>query len=158
MTSPFTFSASYILDKSHFEECFSESVSQPLILKNFTKSIVLSLVGLGFLLFSDQDPYAAWFIIALGILDALGIYYRKPWWVLRQLMSKEANSELTVTIDEEGLRNKSFYISSVILWSDVSAIEKTAKGLLIFHANGKNYLSDRVLSAEAISYLTNKAF
>lgn len=147
------YSKTYILDKAHFEECFSESVTTPLTFNNFIKAIVLALAGLGFLLFSEQDAYVAWFLIGLGVVDAVSLYYRKPWWVLRQLMSRAANNELTVTVDEQGIKNKSHYVNQGMNWQDIEHVILTDKGLLIVHQQVKHYLSRGVLSEEAYNYI-----
>ena len=38
-------------------------------------------------------------LFAIGIVEALGVYYRKPWWVARQMLGKASKSEVTLTID-----------------------------------------------------------
>lgn len=147
------YSTSYILDKAHFEECFSESVTTPLTINNFTKAIVLAVAGLAFLLFSEQDAYVAWFLIGLGVVDAVSLYYRKPWWVLRQLMSRAANNELTLTVDEDGIKNKSHYVNQLLAWKEISEVIETEKGLLVVHQGVRHYLSRRVLSDDAYQYI-----
>jgi len=161
MNSPASFTSKFILDKAHFRECYSESTTIDLSAKAFFKSGVLMLFGLAILLFTPVNAYAAWFIIALGILEALSLYYSKPWWVLRQMLSRASNSEVTLTIDEEGVLSESFYHNGRILWQDITSIQETNLGFVLhFNAGkstGKSYLSRSCLSSDAQQYIITKS-
>ena len=157
MTSPFSYSTTYILDKSHYSETFDESVTLNNSRNVYFKSIALGLLGLAILLFTEVSPYGAWFVVALGVLEALSIRFRKSWWLARQMMSKAANTELTLTIDENGVSSKSFHVESRISWAEVKKVEQTDQGWLLFHAGGKNYLSGRCLSEEAKNFISAQA-
>ena len=109
------------------------------------------------LLFTEINPYGAWFVVGLGALEALSVRFRKPWWLARQMISKAANTELTLTIDENSVSSKSFYVESKISWAEVKKIEQTAKGWLFYHAGGKNYLSGRCLSESAKAFISAQA-
>jgi hypothetical protein len=156
MSQPFSYSTTYELDKAHFQECFSESVVIVTPINAYKKSTVLTIAGMLLVLFTQMNPYAAWFVFALGILEAVSTYYRKPWWVMRQMLSKAAKSNVDLTIDEQGIVSKSFYASLTLLWSDVLCIETTQLGWLIKHAKGRSYISNKNLSAAAILFITKK--
>lgn len=157
MTTPFCYSTTYKLDKSHFSETFDESSAVDNAKTVYLKSIILALVGLAILLFTDITAYVAWFIVALGAVEVLSIRFRKSWWLARQMISKAANSELTLTVDENSVSSKSFYVESKIPWAEVRKIEKTAQGWLLYHGGGKNYLSGRCLSEAANEFITAQA-
>ena len=157
MTTPFSYSKSYILDKSHYSETFDESVIVDTSKTVYFKSGVLAIFGLTILLFTNVNPYAAWFIVALGALEALSIRFKKPWWLARQMMSKAANAEMTLTINEKKITSKSFYVNHVILWSEVRKLEPTTQGWLVIHSLGRNYISNRCLSDEATAFLQQPA-
>ena len=157
MTSPFSYSTTYILDKSHFSETFDESVTLNNSKNVYFKSIALGILGLAILLFTDISAYGAWFIVALGALEAFSIRFRKSWWLARQMISKAANTELTLSIDENGVSSKSFHVESKISWLEVKKIEKTPQGWLLFHAGGKNYVSSRCLSEAANEFMREQA-
>ncbi|MBA6377695.1 MULTISPECIES: YcxB family protein [unclassified Colwellia] len=156
MSQPFTYSTTYELDKAHFQECFSESVVIVTSISAYKKSIALTVAGMLLVLFTAMNPYAAWFVFALGILEAVSTYYQKPWWVMRQMLSKAAKGNVDLTIDEQGIVSKSFYASLTLLWSDVQLIQNTQLGWLIRHAQGRSYISNKNLSAAAITFLTDK--
>lgn len=156
MNNSFLYENTYVLDKKHFNECYTQSVNEQLSIKSFSKAIFLSCFGLSLLLFTKADAYIAWFLAALGILDAASVYYRKAWWLARQMISKAAGNELTLTIDEQGIKNHSPYVDNLILWSEITNIEPTALGLLIKHKNGVNYLSNSVLSEDASQYILHR--
>jgi len=157
MTSPFYFSTTYILDKSHFSETFDESVTVDKSNTVYFKTIVLAMLGLGILIFTDVNPYAAWFIVALGAIEALSIRFRKAWWLARQLISKAANADVTLTIDEKSVSSKSFYVTSEISWLEITKVEQTVQGWLLYHKGGKNYLSNRCLSDAANEFINAQA-
>jgi len=149
MTSPFSYSHTFILDKEHFNECYSQSVVNDQSIKAYFKAIVLSIFGIILVLFSDVNAYAAWFVFALGVLEAVSIYYRQAWWVMRQLLSKAAKGEVTLTIDDKGVATESFYIKSMMLWGNISLFKKTSLGWVITHDGYNNYISDSCLSTDA---------
>lgn len=161
MNSPISFTSKFTLDKTHFNECYSESTILALSSKAFFKSGVLMLFGLILLLFTPVNTYAAWFVVALGILEALSLYYNKPWWVLRQMLSKASGSEVTLTVDEQGVLSESFYHNGRILWQDIISIQETSLGFVL-HFNvgkntGKSYLSKSYLSSDAQQYIFSKS-
>jgi len=156
MTKPFSYSTTYVLDKSHFSETFDESKTAIDPQKAYLKSIILALVGLIFLLFTEISPYIAWFVVGLSALEALSVRFEKPWWLARQMMSKAANSELTLTIGDNGVSSKSFYVENTISWQDITKVEKTSRGWLLYHTAGRSYLSNRCLSEEAQQFIGEK--
>jgi len=161
MNTTISLTSKFILDKAHFNECYSESTVRDLSAKAFLKSGVLMLFGMIILLFTPVNAYAAWFVVALGILEALSLYYNQPWWVLRQMLSKASGSEVTLTIDEQGVLSESFYHNGRILWQDMTSIEETRLGFVLhFNAGkskGKSYLSKSCLSTEAQQYIISKS-
>lgn len=157
MTTPFHYSTTYVLDRSHFSETFDESITVVNPKTLYFKSMILFFLGTIILLFTEISPYASWFIVALGVLEALSIRFRKPWWLARQLISRAANSELTLTIDENSVSSKSYYVESEIPWAEVNDIKQTKQGWLLYHARGKTYISGRCLSEVAKKFISVKA-
>lgn len=157
MTEPFNYSTTYKLDKSHFSETFDESITEENSKNLYMKSIILAVMGSSILLFTEMSAYVAWFIVALAAVEALSVRFRKPWWLTRQMISKAANSELTLTIDEKSVSSKSYYVESKILWNDVSKIEQTPQGWMLYHRNGKHYISGRCLSEPAKKFIQAQA-
>jgi hypothetical protein len=157
MTAPFHYSTTYVLDKSHFGETFDESVPPINSKTAYIKSIGLALFGLAILFFTELSGYAAWFIIVLSIVEALSVYFKKPWWLARQMISRAANESLKLTINNEGVSSSSYSVESKILWSDVTHIDQTPQGWMLHHGAGKNYLSRRCLSEEANDFIRSQA-
>lgn len=154
---PFTYTTTYTLDKSHFSETFDESITVNRSRKVYLKTVMLGAVGAALLLFTGLDPYVSWFVIAMAALEALSIRFRKPWWLARQMLSKAANNELTLTIDEEFMSTKSYSVESKLAWTDITKFEKTSQGWLLFQGTKKSYLSNRILSDEAKEFIVQKA-
>lgn len=157
MNSEFSYSTSYILDKSHYSETFDESVTIDTSYRPYVNAIVVALVGLVLIYASDMSPYFCWFLIGLGGVEALSVRFQKSWWLARQIISKAANNEMTLTINTDGVFAKSLYVDGKILWADIKRIEATKQGWLLHFAKGKTYISNRTLSVEAIGFLEGKA-
>ena len=160
MNTPILFTCKFTLDKAHFNECYSQSNTLVRSANAYFKAGILMVFGLIILLFTPVNAYAAWFVVALGILEALAIYYSQPWWVLRQMLSRASGSEVTLTIDEQGVLSESFYHNSRIMWSDVYDIKETSLGIILYFTVGKStsksYLSKGYLSNTAQKYIVNK--
>lgn len=167
MNEPSSFSTRFTLDKAHYTECYTQSSTLTHDKKTYFKANVLTVFGLIILLFTPVNPYAAWFVIALGILESVSVYYHQPWWVLRQMMSKASGSEVKLVIDEQGILTESFHINSRILWADVTAVTETEFGLVVYFSLGKSvtgkaiasksYLSKSCLSDEAIAFILQQS-
>ncbi|NMH61500.1 YcxB family protein [Alteromonas ponticola] len=153
MNMPFSYTTRYKLDRSHFAETFDQSFIESGFLQRYLKAIILFSIGAVMLIFTDITAYLSWFFVALGALEAVSVRFRRPWWLARQMLSKAANSELSLTIDDKGLKTTSSYVESTILWAQVNRIEKTRQGWLIHHQGGRAYVSDRCLSEEAKQFL-----
>lgn len=157
MPIAFSFTTTYRLDKTHFNECYDASVTVDRSLRRYVKALILSSGGLLLLYFTEVGPYVAWFILGIGIIEALSVYYRKPWWVARQMLSKAAGLEVTLTLNEQSIDSESSYLESSILWTEVSVLEKTSQGWLVQHNAGKNYIASSCLSEQAEDFLAEKS-
>ncbi|NTS78003.1 YcxB family protein [Catenovulum sp. SM1970] len=157
MKPEFTYTTRYKLDKSHFSETYDESVPANHSFSKYKKSLILAVIGIALLYLTDHSPYFAWFMIGLAAVDALSVRFDKAWWLTRQMISKAANNELTLTINEDGVHSQSIYVNSKISWEDIVKVEQTKQGWLLHLTKGKTYLSNRCLSDEVIEFLTAKA-
>jgi len=166
MTQSSSYTASFTLDKAHYTECYTQSSTLEHNKKTYFKANILTVFGLIILFATPVNPYAAWFVIALGILETVSVYYHKPWWVMRQMLSKASHSEVKLTIDEQGILTESFHINSRILWPDVTSVAETDLGFVIHFSLGKtvtgkaiaskSYISKSCLSDQAIAFIITK--
>ena len=160
------YTASFTLNKAHYTECYSQSSTLEHNKKTYFKANILTVFGLIILLFTPVNPYAAWFVIACGILETVSVYYHKPWWVIRQMLSKASNSEVKLTIDDRGILTESFHINNRILWTEVTTVTETDLGIVVYFSLGKtamgkdiaskSYISKACLSDEAIAFIMNQ--
>lgn len=163
MTTSAPFLTKFTLDKAHYTECYTQSSTLLHNKKTYFKASVLAVFGLIILLFTPVNTYAAWFVIGLGVVEMVSVYYHQPWWVLRQMFSKASGSEVNLTLDEKGVLTESFYHNSRILWSDITEVKVTELGFVLFFTLGsgskgkavssKSYISRSCLSDEAQSFL-----
>ncbi len=156
MTQPFSYKTSFILDKSHFSECYDESVPEKTFTTMYRKGALLLVIGAGLVLFSELNPYAAWFIFSLGVLEVVSSYYAKGWWVARQMLSRVAKAEVSLQIDEESLHISSFYHDNKMNFSDIERLTPTKQGWLITHKSTRHYISNRCLNEPAKAFLHTK--
>lgn len=157
MSDKYLFQTTYTLDKAYYIECFEQSMPTQITLHDYRKAIVLCFVGMILVLFTDLLPYAAWFIFVLGIVEALSVRYRKPWWITRQMFSRAANSTVSLTIDNHGFTTTLIGIKRHTEWREIDKIERTEKGWLLISSKGKQYICDQHLSREASALLETKS-
>jgi hypothetical protein len=156
MSLEFTYSTTFILDKSYFTECFEQSVNVDHTWQAYFKAIFFSAFGGLLVIFTPINPYVAWFLFGIGIIEALSVYYQKPWWVTRQMLGKASKSEVTLTIDDKGINSHSFYIDDTYCWQDIVTMSSTDKGWIFQHSKGKNYISSSFLNDDVQHFLEQK--
>jgi hypothetical protein len=156
MTKPFSYQTTFILDKSHFSECYDESVKAQTFTKLYLKGVFLLLIGAGLVMFSELNPYAAWFIFSLGVLEIVSNRYKKAWWVARQMLSKVAKAEVSLQINEDSVHIWSFYNDNNMKFSDIERLTPTENGWLISHNSIRHYISNRCLNEPAKAFLQAK--
>lgn len=152
----FSFENTFVLDKSHFVECYSETAVQDDSFRPYTKAAVLVVFALLIMMTTEISAYVSYFVFGLGIVEALGVYYRKPWWVYRQLLSKAAGNEVTLVINEQGIETQSAFVQLTFAWQEITSLEKSNLGWVFFCRGTKHYLSDRSLNDAAQAFLDTK--
>ncbi len=156
MTNRTLFTAKYVLNKPYFLECYQQSVTEDHSWRAYAKALFFCLFGAVLVIFTPLNIYVAWFIFVLGLVEALSVYYQKPWWIFRQLLGKTANNEITLNIDDNGINTSSLYGQQQLLWQDIQALNRTELGWILEHKNGRNYISASVLSTEAAAFLASQ--
>lgn len=151
------FTTTYKLDKPYFYECFDQSLpyskrAQP---KYFllTLLVVLGLFGI----YGLGDHYLGTFLLMLALLECIAFYYRRPWWVTRQMLSRASGSEVTLTFDEDGIKSTNHYKNYQLAWHDINEIITTDCGLLLKSKSGMQYISKAILDEETIDFINKKA-
>jgi len=157
MSDKFFYQTTYTLDKAYYRECFEQSSKARADLKDYYKAIGLSAVGGLLVIFTDVNPYAAWFLFVLGVIEALSVRFKKPWWVTRQMLSRAANHNVQLTIDKHGFTTTLMGEKQHIGWHDIQQLCQTEKGWLLHTSKGKHYISQLVLSDDASGYLNKKS-
>ncbi|WP_024612199.1 MULTISPECIES: YcxB family protein [unclassified Pseudoalteromonas] len=150
------FTTTYTLDKPYFYECFDESLPYSKRAKPKYFLLVL-LVALGlFGIYGLNDHYLGSFMIMLGVLECVAFYYRRPWWVTRQMLSRASGSEVTLTFDEDGIKSANHYKSFQLTWQDISEVINTQQGIIIKNKSGMQYISKQILSPETLAFINKK--
>lgn len=156
MNTPFLFNTSFKLDKAHFAQCFDDSVPERTTAQKYRNAAILAIVGVLLLLVVGTNQYAAFFVVALAAVEALSVYYKRTWWLWRQMLSKAYNHKVDLTIDDEGITTQSFHVNSQLNFVDVTDFKQSETGLMLTHKAGVSYISKHCLSEEAISFITDK--
>lgn len=151
------YQTTFILDKAYYAECYDASIPVKTTWQAYKKATLFTLVGAILVLATDVSPYAAWFVFGLGIVEALGTYYHRPWWLARQMLSRAANNEAELTISAQQVACKSSFVNFSIEWQNVDQIEKAPNGWLLISKQGKHYLSNQHLNEEVMLFLSNLA-
>ena len=147
----------FLLDKAYFQECFDESIQ----LGEHNKPkyfLLILLVSLGlFSIYGLNKHYLGNFLILLAVVECLAFYYRRPWWVARQMLSRASSSTITLKINETGIEATNPYKSYTVKWEEVDSIVETSKGIVLKNSQYMQYLSSNALSTEARDFILSKA-
>ncbi|MGN2671076.1 YcxB family protein [Aliivibrio fischeri] len=157
MSKDFSVTTEYVLDKTFFAECYDQT-SQPITFpKAYLKGILFFLFGLALLkLELLPNGYIGWFFIALSIIEAFSIYFKRTWWVWRQSISSLSGSKVVFNVDANGVSYKSLKNtknSRTIAWSDIDQVEQSDLGLIFHIGKQRQYVSKSCLNEEDIAFI-----
>jgi hypothetical protein len=157
----FTYSTSFTLNKAYFTECFEQTVTAKTGFQAYIKALVLFSLGIVVSALTDQYAHLSFFIVVLSVIEACSVYFQKTWWVWRQLLSRAANNEVKLVLDEQAITTSSSSHQLSINWQNVSEIITTEKGYIICHQQNnklhRTYLSRAVLSEQADQYIVERS-
>jgi len=148
----FLFETTFALDKAFYHECYDQSANKTTGFKAYIKALILLILGFATSAIGELG-HLSMFIIILAIVEAMGVYWQQTWWVWRQMIAKESNSEVTLTIDEQGIKTKTPYHELELNWSVIHNIVLTEKGCILYYDKGRYYLSFYHLSEPAIAFV-----
>ncbi|MUK30163.1 YcxB family protein [Aliivibrio fischeri] len=157
MSKDFSVTTEYVLDKTFFAECYDQT-SQPITFpKAYLKGILFFLFGLALLkLELLPNGYIGWFFIALSIIEAFSIYFKRTWWLWRQSISSLSGSKVVFNVDANGVSYKSLKNtknSRTIAWSDIDQVEQSDLGLIFHIGKQRQYVSKSCLNEEDIAFI-----
>ncbi|MBP3141420.1 YcxB family protein [Aliivibrio fischeri] len=157
MSKDFSVTTEYVLDKTFFAECYDQT-SQPITFpKAYLKGILFFLFGLALLkLELLPNGYIGWFFIALSIIEAFSIYFKRTWWLWRQSISSLSGSKVVFNVDVNGVSYKSLKNtknSRTIAWSDIDQVEQSDLGLIFHIGKQRQYVSKSCLNEEEIAFI-----
>ena len=150
-----TFSTQFTLTRDYLAECFDQSLPHGKNAKpNYLFPAFLFAAGSGLLYLTDQPQIVGWILVALAVLELLHIRYRRAWWLARQMWGASANNEVTLTIDDEGIRTQSPFSQTALLWFDIERVIETDLGhILVDKTGAQQYLSKSLLPAGLVDEL-----
>ncbi|MCX2983137.1 YcxB family protein [Halieaceae bacterium IMCC14734] len=153
------FDTQFTLSRHYLAECFDESLpygKNPNPNYLFPASFLAT--GAGLLFFTEQPKVFGGMLIALAVLELIHIRFRRAWWLRRQMWGRSADSEVTLNIDEDGVRTQSAYAQTALLWSDIERVIETDLGLILTtQSGGQQYLSKSLFSTELIIEIVAKS-
>lgn len=147
------YNTQFTLSRDYLAECFDQSLPYGKSAKpNFLFPSLLFTSGVSLLVFTEQSKFIGFILIALAVLELIHIRFRRAWWLARQMWGISANSEVSLSVDEEGVRTQSSYTQTALLWPDIERVIETDLGLiLVAKQGGQQYLSKSLFSVELIS-------
>lgn len=152
----FSYSTVFTLDKAYFIECYEQTALKPKGVAAYKKAIFLLILGVVSWFIAPQYQVLAYFMMALSGIEVCSVIFAKTWWLWRQLLSKAANEQAELTIDEEGVKTHCAHINSTLLWRDINNIESTSAGFILHHDHGRNYLSAKQLNDNVIAFINQQ--
>ncbi len=152
------FSTQFILSRDYLAECFDQSLPHG---KNASPSYLfpamLFVAGAGLLLLIEQPKAPGVVLIALAALELIHIRFRRAWWLARQMWARSANSEVSLTIDSDGIQTRNPYTQTSLQWADIERVVETDLGLiLVAKSGGQQYLSKSVLPVDVIGEIVSR--
>lgn len=152
------FITQFTLTRDYLAESFDQSLpygkSAKLI---FLFPALLFVIGAGLLAFTEQPKIAGIILIAMSVLELLHIRFRRAWWLMRQTWGRSNDSEVTLTIDAEGVQTKNAHTHTTLLWADIERVIETDLGLILVAISGsQQYLSKSLFPAEGVSDIVAK--
>lgn len=138
-----SFNTTFTLSREYLAECFDESLPHGKHAKpHYLFPALMLVAGAGLLFFTEQPKIAGSMLVALAVLELIHSRYRRAWWLARQMWAKSADSEVTLTVNDEGVTTQSPYTETKLLWTDVSRVIETDLGLILLDKSGRQqYLS-----------------
>ena len=154
-----TFNTQFTLSRDYLAECFDQSLPYGKNAKpNYLFPALLLAAGAGLLFFTEQPKLLGSILIALAVLELLHIRFRRAWWLTRQMWGRNANSEVKLTIDEDGIKTQNFDTQTALVWTDIERVIETDLGLiLVAKSGGQQYLSKSLFSTELISEIVARS-
>ncbi|WP_417714820.1 YcxB family protein [Pseudoalteromonas obscura] len=147
------FQSEFTLDKQYFQECFDESVS-------FSQHHKPKYGLIGFLLvlgslshYLLEQAYLGNFLFVLAVIEGVSFYYRRPWWVARQMLSRASGSKVVLKIDEQGINAHNPYRAFQLQWQEIDNVIETKKGILLEHGKYRQYISRQALNNETYAFI-----
>jgi len=152
------FQSTFVLNREHFEECFDQSLLLGEKPRPRYKLMAFLLFAGGAIIFLDnQQKTLGLFILCLSFVEYFSFRYRRAWWLMRQMWSKNSHNTVTLTISEQGVKIESLYNNHELLWDEIKNRVETPKGIMLLLKNGaKNYLSKSSLNEQAIALIKLK--
>ncbi len=152
-----TLNTRYVLDKPYYYECFDESLPYSSHAKPKYPLLIL-LIVLGLLGFYQLDNhYLGTFMIMLAVVECVSFYYKRPWWVARQMMSRASGSEVTIVFDDNGVTAENPYKNYQLSWQQINEVIETERGYILKAGRAMQYISKQVLTDEITKVLNKKA-
>ncbi|MFT6926485.1 MAG: hypothetical protein ACJAZP_002096 [Psychromonas sp.] len=152
------FQSTFVLSREHFEECFDQSLlvaGKPAL--RYKLMVFLLIAGGAIIILGNQQKTVGLFIMSLSFVEYFSFRYRRAWWLMRQMWSKNSHNTVTLTISERGVKTESLHHNSELLWDEVKQWVETPKGIMLLLQNGaKNYLSKASLNEQAIALIKLK--
>jgi len=152
------FQSKFVLNREHFEECFDQSLllgKKPS--PRYKLMAFLLITGGAIIILGKQQKTLGLFIVSLSFVEYFSFRYRRAWWLMRQMWSKNSHNTITLTISEQSVKTESLYNNSELLWDEIEQWVDTPKGIMLLLKNGaKNYLSKSSLDEQAIAFIKLK--
>tara|TARA_B100000809_G_scaffold68421_1_gene65570 strand:- start:811 stop:1278 length:468 start_codon:yes stop_codon:yes gene_type:complete len=149
------YSTSFILDRAHLTECYDQSLPHSPKKRLRVEFIVATLgAGIALLAYSDVAGFFPSLLIGLGVIELLSFYFRRPWWLARQLLSRSANCEVLLSVNDKGVNSHTPLGDTQLLWREIKKLIDTPKGIILeTQQGGQSYLSKSVLNNDVLAYI-----
>tara|TARA_R110002072_G_scaffold31735_18_gene97686 strand:+ start:9542 stop:10075 length:534 start_codon:yes stop_codon:yes gene_type:complete len=153
-----SFTTQFNLTREYLAETYDQSLPHGKSASpNYWFPAVTFGAGAGLLFLADQPAMAGIILLSMAALELLHIRFRRAWWLARQMFGRGADSDVILTIDEDGIQTQNPTTKTALLWVDVERVIETELGLILVARSGvQQYLSKSLFSTELVQEIVAK--
>lgn len=149
------FQTQFVLTREYLSESYDQSLPHSKAASpNFVFPIVTLAIGVGLLMWTDQQKIIGIAFVSFSVLEFLHIRYRRAWWLMRQLWGRSGGSEVSLSINENEIVTENGFTETRITFGEIERVIETELGMILVTNTGQQqYLSKSIFPDDLVQEL-----